>query len=435
MLSDLRLALRQMVKAPAQTLAALLILALGIGANTAVFSVVYGVMLRPLPFPHSEQLVSLAETNLPQFPRFSLSPPNYLDFAKAKSFEAVAAVRSQSYNLLGREEPVRLVGGKVTGDYFRVYGTPPLLGRWLLPADDAEGKDQAVVLTYGLWQRVFGGRADLVGQTINLSGRTVTVVGVMPREWRRDSRLELYAPMAFGKDDLEDNRGSHYLNALARLKPGVTPGQATAELQTIAAALAQQYPGSNKGWSAKAVSLFDDTVGDVRKILSTLLGAVGCVLLIACANIANLLLARATGRTREFAVRAALGAGRGRLVRQLLTESLALAVCGGALGLLLAHWGLRALLAAAPAGLPRVASLAAQPHGVAQRRRARREPQPPPRPPGPRRRRGRPLLRPPRGGRTPPAQLRPLAGPRPRLRPERRHPRRRQHGRRPARAG
>ncbi len=358
MISDLRFALRMLAKAPGQTAAIVLILALATGATTAIFSVVYGVVLRPLPYPEPDRMIVVRETQLPQFPEFSLSPPNFLDFQKAACFEAFAAVRGQNFILTGNGEPQRLPGAAVTADYFRVYGTPALLGRWLLPEEDAPGKDHAVVITYGFWQRQFGGAADVLNRTITLNGRPRTIVGVMPPEWRRDSRGEIYAPMAFRPDELtKDNRGSHYLGAVGRLKSGVTRGQAEAELKLIAAQLAAQYPDSNKGWSVMTKDFLADTVGDARGVLFTLLGAVACVLLIACANIANLLLARSTGRAREFAVRAALGAPRGRLLRQLLTESVALSVLGGAAGIALAYASLKGLVALAPAGLPRLSEI------------------------------------------------------------------------------
>lgn len=361
MLSDLRLTLRQFAKTPGQTCAILLILALGIGGNTALFSVVHGIVLRPLAYPEPDRIVSVYNSQLPKFPTFPLSPPNFVDFhARAKSFTALAASRGQSVNLLGAGEPLRLAGARVTADYFRVYGTPPLRGRWLQPEEDAAGKDNAVVITYGLWQRVFGGQEEALGRTINLSGRPRTIVGIMPPEWRRDSRTEVYLPMAFGENDLKF-RGAHSVSAVGRLRDGVTPEQAEAELQTISADLAAQFPGTNKGWGAKVVSLYEDIVGNVRGILYTLLGAVGCVLLIACANIANLLLARAHGRSRELAVRAAVGADRWRLVRQLLTESALLAFLGAVLGLLLAHGCLKALVALAPGGLPRLGEIGLSP--------------------------------------------------------------------------
>lgn len=361
MISDLRLAARQLLQSPGQTLAVLLILALGIGGNTALFSVVYGVVLRPLPYPDSARIVSVYNSQLPKFPTFPLSPPNFVDIrARAKSFEALAAARGQSVNLLGAGEPLRLAGLRVSPDYFRVYGTPALRGRWLLPEEDAVGRDVSVVITHGLWQRVFGGQEDTLGKTINLSGRQLTVVGIMPPEWRRDSRVEVYLPMAFTERDLQF-RGAHSVAALGRLRPGVTPEQAAAELEAISADLAAQFPRTNKGWGVRLLTLYDDTVGDVRGTLFTLLGAVGCVLLIACANIANLVLARASGRTREFAVRAAVGAARARLVRQLLTECALLAFLGAGLGLLLAHWSLRGLVALAPAGLPRLSEIALSP--------------------------------------------------------------------------
>jgi putative ABC transport system permease protein len=359
MLNDLRYALRQLIKAPSFTAIAILTLALGIGACSAIFSVVNVVLLQPLDYPEANRIVAIRETNLPQFPEFSVSPPNYIDWEKqTKSYEHLAAYGGAQLNLTGEGEPQRLVGVKATAHYFEVYGVKPVLGRMLLPEEDAPGKNHVVVLSYPFWQRVFGGARDVVGREVQLNGEPYNVVGVAPLGFGLASKVDAWIPMAFKPDETaNDARGGHYINVVGRLKPGVTVAQARAELEVIASQLAQQYPDSNKGWGILMMALQDYSVRDVKPVLYTLLGAVGCVLLIACANLANLLLARATARHREISIRAALGASRARLVRQLLTESVVLSLFGGVAGLLLARWGLDALLALAPTSLPRITEI------------------------------------------------------------------------------
>jgi len=359
MLNDFRYALRQLIKSPSFTIVAIITLALGIGACTAIFSVVNTVLLRPLDYPDPDRLLVIRETQLPQFPEFSVSPPNFLDWEKqTKSYEHLAAYSGAALNLTGEGEPQRLVGVKATAHYFDVYGVKPILGRMLLPEEDAAGKNHVVVLGYGFWQRLFGGARDVVGRAVQLNGEPYQIVGVAPSGFGIASKVDVWTPMAFTpKETANDARGAHYISVVGRLKPGVTFRQAKAELEVIANQLAVQYPDPQKGWGIFMMPIQDYMVRDVKPVLYTLLGAVGCVLLIACANLANLLLARATARHREISIRAALGAGRGRLIRQLLTESVVLAVCGGIAGVILARWGLDALLALAPTSLPRISEI------------------------------------------------------------------------------
>ncbi len=355
---DLRYGARMLVKQLGFTLIAVITLALGIGANTAIFSVVNTVLLRPLPFKEPDRLVTIRETKLPQFPEFSVSPGNFLDWKQQNTvFERLVAYTGTPFNLVGAGDPEQLRGMKVTDGFFAMLGAQPLLGRDFLPEEDQPGRNNVVILSHGLWQRRFAGEAKILNQTLTLSGQKLTVIGVMPATFRFGvSDLSLWTPMAFTAQDAQ-NHGGHFLSVLGQLKPGVTLEQARTEMIVIAGRLAVQYPGPNTGWNVKLMPLLEFTVRSIKPALLILLGAVAFVLLIACANVANLLLARAAGRQKEIAIRTALGAGRGRIIRQLLTESVLLSAVGGAVGLLLAKWGMDLLLKLAPQDLPRMSGV------------------------------------------------------------------------------
>jgi len=361
---DIRYGLRMLLKSPGFTAIAVLTLALGIGANTALFSVVNGVLLNPLPFPDPDRLVA-AYSKTPTFPESSISYPNFLDWQRDNhSFAQLGAFRSEDYNMTGQGEPERLHGHMVSADFFAALGINPLLGRNILPEEDKPGAAPVAIIGDGLWKRKFGKSQDVLGKSITLNGKQYTVIGVAPGEIAAGlSPSDVYVPIGQWTDPTFLNRGiSMGMNAIGRLKPGVSFEQATADMNAVGANLAAAYPDTNKATGITLVPLKTDVVGSVRGILLVLLGAVTFVLLIACANVANLLLARATGRSREFAIRSALGASPGRVIRQLLTESVMLGIAGGGIGLLLAKWGTRALLAALPQTLPRAGEIGIDGH-------------------------------------------------------------------------
>jgi predicted permease len=334
---------------------AVLTLALGIGANSALFSVVSGVLLNPLPYPNPDELMAVYQKS-DTFEHSSIPYLNFLDWKKDnRSFVSLAAYRTDNFNLTGMGEPQRVHIHMVSAEFFLVLGLQPIAGRNFRPEEDLPGAAPVAILGDGLWKSKFGGSRDVIGQSITLNGTSYTVVGVQPQEFPFMSRSELYVPIGQWNDStFRDRRIGMGTNAIGRVKPGVTLEQARADLSRVAESLAAAYPVADKGVGVAVLPLKTDIVGDVRGMLLTLLGAVSFVLLIACANVANLLLARSTGRTREFAIRAALGAGPWRVIRQLLTESVLLSLVGGALGLVVAKVALRMALKALSDVLPRV---------------------------------------------------------------------------------
>jgi putative ABC transport system permease protein len=357
---DVRCGARMLRKNAGFAMVAVLTLALGIGANTAIFSVIHAVLLNPLPYDDPERIVLLLESNPGRgFPQFSVSPPNYTDWKKdSTSFEHMASIDRGDFNYTGGPEPERLSGARVASSFFAVMGATPAMGRTFLPDDDVVGKASVVVLSYGLWARHFGSDPQILGKSMTLDGQSYRVVGVMQNGFQFPRGVDLWLPSEFDADALSPGaRGAHYLRVMARLKPGVSMDKAQAEMVAISKRLEQQYPRTNTGWTSRLLSLNEATVGNVRPTLLVLFGAVGFLLLIACANVANLLLARATARQKEIAIRFSLGASRLRIARQLLTESILLSGIATGLGLLLAEWAVRALRTVPPSNLPRAASI------------------------------------------------------------------------------
>lgn len=360
---DLRYGFRMLKKSPGFATIAIVTLALGIGLNTTIFSVVNGILLNPLPFHDSHQLVSLFE-KIPNFDNGSISYPNFVDWRSMnRTFSGLAAYRSHGFDLSGSGEPERLEGEMISHDFFEILGVSPLLGRTFSADEDRLAANPTAMISEGLWRRKFGSAADIIGKRLILNGVGRTVIGVVPSSFhlhiqnfqRGSPPIEVYTPVGeYNEPRFYAARGNGWgLDAIGRLKPAVTLELAREDMDRVSRALAAAYPDIDSDKSANVVDLKQEMVGRVRSLLLVLLGSVACVLLIACVNVANLLLARSTTRQHEFAVRIALGAGQKRLIRQLLTESVLLGLIGGAAGLLLARFGTRAALAAVPGTLPR----------------------------------------------------------------------------------
>ncbi|HEX8898521.1 MAG TPA: ABC transporter permease [Chthoniobacterales bacterium] len=373
MLNDLRYGVRQLIKHPAFTIIAIATLALGIGANTAIFSVVNAVLLKPLPFPDPDQLIAFGMSDTRQKGQTdlnSLSYPDFFDFRDQNRTLASSAVyRDRAFALTSEEGATSVHGAKVSAEFFDVLGIKPKIGRAFVRDDERGGGGTGgfkVIISDDFWKKHFGADPNVIGRTITLDRRSHTVIGVMPAGFQfpiQNDPIDFYVTIAEdaanpdGSKPQTENRGSHSLQAVARLKLGATVAQANSDLSTIAEALAKQYPESNTHFGVLAKPLREDMIGDVRTALYILFGAVVCVLLIANANVANLLLARASARGKEIALRAAMGASRIRIIRQLLTESVLLAGLGGAFGLLLAQWGTEALIKTVPQNIPRISNI------------------------------------------------------------------------------
>jgi len=357
MWQDFRYGVRVLAKSPVFTVVAVLSLALGIGANTAIFSIVNKLILRPLSYPEPERIVDVWHTppqeSFPGMTRFSVSPANYLDWkSQSNSFEQMAVYGYSGFSLSAGDVPVAVVGAAVSSDFFSVLRTNVSQGRGFLPDEEQPGHNRSVIISHALWQRAFGGVPNLIGQSVALNSQQFTVVGITPAGFEFPREAELWVPLAWGSKERQ-LRSIHDYLVIARLKQNVPLAQAQAELSAISSRLEQQYPEEDKGWGAKVIPLHEDLVGDIRPALLVLFSAVGFVLLIACANVANLMLAKGANRRKEIAIRIALGAPRKRIIRQLLSESLLMAAAGGLLGLLIASAGIGLLLQLGSDSLPK----------------------------------------------------------------------------------
>jgi putative ABC transport system permease protein len=362
---DFKYGFRVLLKSPGFSAAAVVVLALGIGANTAIFSVVNTVLLRPLPFPHSERLAMVyhvpPQKSFPGAKIFAVSPANFLDWhAQNHVFDGLSIFHGAAMTLMAKDQPEAVPGLVVSYEFFSVLGGTPILGRTFTPEEDRDGHGNVVVLSYPFWQSHFGGDRQIIGKSLTFNGRAYSIIGVMPARFHFPDQGQYFVPLGWKDEDRAERKNHNYV-VIARLKAGVSREQAQAEMDTISSRLEQAYPEADKGWGAVIVPLREDLVGDVRPALLVLLGAVAFVLLIACANVANLVLAKTLGRRKEIAIRTALGASWRRVVQQMLAETVLLATAGGALGLLVAHGGIALIVAFFGDKLPQTGTVGLDP--------------------------------------------------------------------------